>query len=287
MTTEITALDFKSATLYAIRVVLQHADTQALIQALKKRMADAGAFFENEPVVIDAGTVDEVVDWVPLLKAFADHRLPVIGVVAQGDNLAAAKACGLTAVDLSTSPVRNASETKTAASVAEPVTANVPAPAAADAAKATSTTASDSASANAADTAATATTSSATLAASNTSHTDSPTAAPTMVVRGPLRSGQRVYARQSDLIVMGVVSRGAEVIADGNIHVYGPLRGKAMAGARGDTAARIFTTGLDAELVAIAGIYRVIDTKLSVELHQRPAVIQLQKDALHLTPLEK
>lgn len=256
MTTEISALDFKSATLYAIRVVLQHADTQALIQALKKRMADAGAFFENEPVVIDAGTVDEVVDWVPLLKAFADHRLPVIGVVAQGDNLAAAKACGLTAVDLSTSPVRNASETKTAASVAEPVTANVPAPAAAD-------------------------------AASNTSHTDSPTAAPTMVVRGPLRSGQRVYARQSDLIVMGVVSRGAEVIADGNIHVYGPLRGKAMAGARGDTAARIFTTGLDAELVAIAGIYRVIDTKLSVELHQRPAVIQLQKDALHLTPLEK
>jgi septum site-determining protein MinC len=108
-----------------------------------------------------------------------------------------------------------------------------------------------------------------------------------MVVRGPLRSGQRVYARQSDLIVMGVVSRGAEVIADGNIHVYGPLRGKAMAGARGDTAARIFTTGLDAELVAVAGIYRVIDSKLPAELHQRPAVIQLQKDALHLTPLEK
>ena len=262
MTTEISALDFKSATLYAIRVVLQHADTQSLIQALKKRMADAGAFFENEPVVIDASSVDEVVDWVPLLKAFADHRLPVIGVVAQGDNLIAAKACGLTAVDLSTSPVRNASETKTAASVVEPVTANVPAPAAADEAGAT-------------------------LAASMASNTDSPNAAPTMVVRGPLRSGQRVYARQSDLIVVGVVSRGAEVIADGNIHVYGPLRGKAMAGARGDTAARIFTTGLDAELVAVAGIYRVIDSKLPAELHQRPAVIQLQKDALHLTPLEK
>ena len=262
MTTEISALDFKSATLYAIRVVLQHADTQSLIKALKKRMADAGAFFENEPVVIDASSVDEVVDWVPLLKAFADHRLPVIGVVAQGDNLIAAKACGLTAVDLSISPVRNASETKTAASVVEPVTANVPAPAAADEAGAT-------------------------LAASMASNTDSPNAAPTMVVRGPLRSGQRVYARQSDLIVMGVVSRGAEVIADGNIHVYGPLRGKAMAGARGDTAARIFTTGLDAELVAIAGIYRVIDSKLPAELHQRPAVIQLQKDALHLTPLEK
>jgi len=286
MTTEISPLDFKSATLYAIRVVLQHADTKALVKALKKRMADAGAFYENEPVVIDAGSVDEVVDWVPLLKAFADHRLPVIGVVAQGDNLAAAKACGLTAVDLSTSPVRNASETKTAASVAEPVTASVPAPAAADGvnvnggAKATDATATQ---ADAVSTAATATTSDAGKAL----NTDTPTAAPTMVVRGPLRSGQRVYARQSDLIVMGVVSRGAEVIADGNIHVYGPLRGKAMAGARGDTAARIFTTGLDAELVAVAGIYRVIDSKLPPELHQRPAVIQLQKDALHLTPLEK
>ena len=132
-----------------------------------------------------------------------------------------------------------------------------------------------------------ATTSGMKTATSATTNTDVPAAAPTMVVRGPLRSGQRVYARQSDLIVMGVVSRGAEVIADGNIHVYGPLRGKAMAGARGDTAARIFTTTLDAELVAVAGIYRVIDSKLPAELHQRPAVIQLQKDALHLTPLEK
>ena len=282
MTTDISALDFKSATLYAIRVVLQHADTKALVKALKKRMADAGAFYENEPVVIDAGAVDEIVDWVPLLKAFADHRLPVIGVVAQGENLAAAKACGLTAVDLSTTPARNASDTQTAASVAEPVTANVPAPAAAD--EATSV-AQPAAAAGGADQAAA--TSGVKTATSATTNTDAPAAAPTMVVRGPLRSGQRVYARQSDLIVMGVVSRGAEVIADGNIHVYGPLRGKAMAGARGDTAARIFTTGLDAELVAIAGIYRVIDSKLPAELHQRPAVIQLQKDALHLTPLEK
>ena len=282
MTTEISALDFKSATLYAIRVVLQHADTKALIKALKKRMADAGAFYENEPVVIDAGSVDEVVDWAPLLKAFADHRLPVIGVVAQGENLAAAKACGLAAVDLSTSPVRNALDTQTAASVAEPVTANVPAPAAADGAPSAAQPAEAGGAAQAA-----ATTSGMKTATSATTNTDVPAAAPTMVVRGPLRSGQRVYARQSDLIVMGVVSRGAEVIADGNIHVYGPLRGKAMAGARGDTAARIFTTTLDAELVAVAGIYRVIDSKLPAELHQRPAVIQLQKDALHLTPLEK
>ncbi len=283
MTTEISALDFKSATLYAIRVVLQHADTQSLIKALKKRMADAGAFFENEPVVIDAGAVEATIDWVPLLKAFADHRLPVIGVVAQGDNLTAAKACGLAAVDLSTSPVRNASDTQTAASVAEPVTANVPTPAAADGI-ADATESAPTTSEGKVQASATAGTQPTKNTATNN---DTPAAAPTMVVRGPLRSGQRVYARQCDLIVMGVVSRGAEVIADGNIHVYGPLRGKAMAGARGDTAARIFTTGLDAELVAVAGIYRVIDANLPADLHQRPAVIQLQKDALHLTPLEK
>ena len=108
-----------------------------------------------------------------------------------------------------------------------------------------------------------------------------------MVVTGPLRSGQRVYARQSDLIVMGVVSRGAEVIADGNIHVYGPLRGKAMAGARGDAKARIFSTSLDAELVAVAGIYRVMDTELPEPVRQKPAMVYLDQDALRITPLDQ
>jgi septum site-determining protein MinC len=274
MTTELSPLEFKSATLYAIRVVLQHPDTKELIKALKKRMADAGAFYENEPVVIDATRLDEVIDWAPLLEAFKKHKLPVIGVVAQGDNLTQATACGLTPVDLSAAPARHASDTQTAASVAEPVTASLPTPAAS-----ADTVATDDANTPEAASDSSSTTETAqeiTTAAS---------AAPTMVIKGPLRSGQRVYARNSDLIVMGVVSRGAEVIADGNIHIYGPLRGKAMAGARGDVAARIFTTGFDAELVAIAGIYRVIDTKLSPELHQKPVVIQLEKDALLINAL--
>ncbi|MDN3986055.1 septum site-determining protein MinC [Zwartia vadi] len=276
MTTELSPLEFKSATLYAIRVVLQHADTKDLIKALKKRMADAGAFFENEPVVIDATRLDDVIDWPPLIEAFKKHKLPVIGVVAQGDNLARAQACGLTPVDLSAAPARHASDTQTAASVAEPVTASLPTPAA----SAEDTAAKDT------DNKATTTEALERAAASPEAQPVKETsAAPTMVIKGPLRSGQRVYARNSDLIVMGVVSRGAEVIADGNIHIYGPLRGKAMAGARGDIAARIFTTGFDAELVAVAGIYRVIDTKLSAELHQKPVVIQLEKDALHINAL--
>ena len=79
MTIESPSLDFKSATLYAIRVVVQHADTSDLIEALNKRMTDAGSFFENEPVVIDASRVDGALDWNTLVRALADHGLPVIG----------------------------------------------------------------------------------------------------------------------------------------------------------------------------------------------------------------
>ncbi len=76
---------------------------------------------------------------------------------------------------------------------------------------------------------------------------------------GSVRSGQQLYARDRDLIVTGAIANGAEVIADGNIHVYGSLRGRAMAGAQGDTSARIFVADFRAELVAIAGQYRVFE----------------------------
>ncbi|WP_426663228.1 septum site-determining protein MinC [Rhodanobacter aciditrophus] len=76
---------------------------------------------------------------------------------------------------------------------------------------------------------------------------------------GTVRSGQQVYARDRDLVVTGAVANGAEVIADGDIHVYGGLRGRAMAGAQGDTDARIFVHDFRAELVAIAGHYRVFE----------------------------
>jgi septum site-determining protein MinC len=76
---------------------------------------------------------------------------------------------------------------------------------------------------------------------------------------GSVRSGQQVYARDRDLIVTGAIANGAEVIADGNIHIYGSLRGRAMAGAQGDQKARIFVSDFRAELVAIAGQYRVFE----------------------------
>lgn len=82
---------------------------------------------------------------------------------------------------------------------------------------------------------------------------------PARVVEEPVRSGQQIYAEGCDLIVLNTVSPGAEVIADGCIHVYGKLAGRALAGVKGDESARVFCRKLDAELIAIAGIYAVAD----------------------------
>ena len=78
-----------------------------------------------------------------------------------------------------------------------------------------------------------------------------------MLITHSVRSGQQVYAQDRDLIVMGSVNAGAEVMADGNIHVYGTIRGKAFAGSQGETSARIFAQKLDPELVCIAGLYQL------------------------------
>ncbi|MCV9877321.1 septum site-determining protein MinC [Brenneria izbisi] len=86
-----------------------------------------------------------------------------------------------------------------------------------------------------------------------------PTAVKTKVINTPIRSGQQIYARNCDLIVTSSVSAGAEVIADGNIHIYGMMRGRALAGVSGDVHSQIFCTHLAAELVSIAGRYWLSD----------------------------
>lgn len=101
---------------------------------------------------------------------------------------------------------------------------------------------------------------------------------PTLVINSPVRTGQQVYAKNADLIVMGMVSEGAEVIADGNIHVYAPLRGRALAGESGDKTARIFVQSMQAELVSVAGIYRVFEQNLPPHLHKHAVKIELQED---------
>jgi septum site-determining protein MinC len=106
----------------------------------------------------------------------------------------------------------------------------------------------------------------------------------TLVIDQPVRSGQQIYSR-GDLIVLAPVSTGAELLAEGHIHVYNTLRGRALAGVRGDQSARIFCQKLDAELVSIAGIYRVAEDL--PEQHRKQAVhITLDGDAMRFADLK-
>jgi septum site-determining protein MinC len=120
--------------------------------------------------------------------------------------------------------------------------------------------------------------------------TPPPGPAGAMRIDKPLRSGQQVYAKGRDLIVMGMVNAGAEVIADGHIHVYGTLRGKAIAGARGNADAQIFAQVMEPELISIAGVYRTSENPLSQDVLGKPAQVSLQSgpdgDKLLITPLK-
>ena len=108
---------------------------------------------------------------------------------------------------------------------------------------------------------------------------------PGMVQSAPVRSGQQVYADNRDLTVLAAVGAGAEVLADGSIHIYGALRGRALAGAQGFEQARIFCREFHAELVAIAGNYMVLD-EVPKELHGKPVQVWLEKNELRIAALD-
>ncbi|MBI2379353.1 MAG: septum site-determining protein MinC [Gammaproteobacteria bacterium] len=107
-----------------------------------------------------------------------------------------------------------------------------------------------------------------------------PTVNPTLVVDQAVRSGHQIYARGGDLVVLAPVNPGAEILADGNIHVYAPLRGRALAGVSGNTNARIFSDSLEAELISIAGRYQLSEDLPSSTTRKRVA-IRLLDDKLH------
>ncbi len=124
------------------------------------------------------------------------------------------------------------------------------------------------------------------LATENVTETQSaPLYRRTKIVTQPVRSGTQIYAAGSDLIVMAPVNAGAEIIADGNIHVYSTLRGRALAGVRGDEGARIFCHSLEAELLAIAGNFRVFENGPGAELKSKPVQSYLDGEQLIIVPL--
>lgn len=111
-----------------------------------------------------------------------------------------------------------------------------------------------------------------------------PVASKTRIITTPVRSGQQIYARNADLIVTNSVSAGAELVADGNIHIYGMMRGRALAGAGGDRNSQIFCTNLAAELVSIAGEYWIMD-QIPAEFFGKAARLSLEEGALTIQTL--
>ena len=239
--------EFKSATLPLIAVILKTANLDVLAEALDAQLADSPDFFEQEPVVIDLSLLQEGGADSSSTLDFTALR----GLLARHQTQPVAVRGG--------SDAQNAAARAAGLSITAMPVAPAPRPAAAPA-----------------------------EAAAEAPQIVREVPVPangTLVIDKPLRSGQQVYARGGDVIVTAVVSFGAEVIADGNVHVYAPLRGKAIAGARGDTAARIYTTCMEAQLVAIAGIYRTSEVALPAEISAKPAQISLDGKKIVMAPI--
>ena len=286
--------DLKSTawTLTALR--LHSADLGTLVTALDQRFADSPGLFDDDAVVLDFSPLREAdadLDVAGLLPHLRRHGMKPIA--AQGGStaqMAGARAAGLAEATDAAPSVPVVSAPGAARAVLPPVAAMTaiaqPAPGLPPArdrvVREPARRAPDAAPAALADTQPVRLPDAPRQAAA-----EPPAAAvPTMVVDKPLRSGQRVYARGADLVVLAVVSFGAEVIADGNIHVYGPLRGRAIAGARGNTDARIFSTCMEPQLVSIAGIYRTTETPLADSVLGQPAQVRLDGEKIIVEPLK-
>ncbi len=245
-----TRFDLKSASLSVVAVLLKTTDAAQFAADLAERVADAPGFFDNDPVLIDLALVreaEDAIDFAAIVAVLREHRtLPVAVRGGSPAQMESARAAGLAAVP-DAPPARAEAAPGPQVQVQEVIREVV--------------------------------------------HEvevvrEVPVAGPgTVVIDKPLRSGQQVYARGADLVVMAVVSFGAEVIADGNIHVYAPLRGRAIAGARGNTEARIFSTCMEPQLVSIAGIYRTTETALPDDIAGKPAQVRLEGEKLIIEPL--
>jgi len=258
--------ELRSGNVDALLLALKTADTDALRDDLLSRFEATPDFFSNDVIALDLRRLegDERVGIDRLIETLGTLRARAIGVVARADQREWAEAYGLPLLDSQSrrggreeaaEPVPDASTDAPEAVADVPAAAPAPAPAAA--------TVSDVAGIVAAATA---------------------RAVPTMLIDRPLRSGQQVYA-PGDVVILDLVSYGAEVIAEGNIHIYAPLRGRALAGVKGNHDARIFCTCLEPELISIAGIYRTAEQTLPANVLGKSAQVRLADEKLILEPL--
>jgi septum site-determining protein MinC len=244
-------IEIKISTVVAISTILHSADPIAIDAALKQMTGGVSDFFEDEFAVIDvAGIADDAarIDWESLVALLRKYRLNAVAV----RGAPAALHDVIRAHDLFLDDGTSGLSTSAGRDREMPAPAPAPAPV---------------------ETAAPAPAPAA------------PALVQAMIVDTPVRAGQRIYARGTDLIVTAVVNNGAELIADGSIHVYAPLHGRALAGASGNAGARIFALQLEPELVSIAGVYRTFDEGVPAEVARQPAQIRLVGDRIDISSL--
>ncbi len=244
--------EIKSADLSMVALLLKTADPEAVSQALAHQLAESPDFFDQDPVIIDVSGLNTSE------TGFSVDFPALISVLKKHAlvPLAVKGAEGLVLDQARAAGLVDASDARIRRSV--PVSeASMPSP-----------------------------------APQAPEPVTTPAAVPlgALVIDKPLRSGQQVYAKGRDLVVMAMVNPGAEVISDGNIHIYASLRGKAIAGARGNTEARIFALCMEPELISIAGVYRTSENALPNDVLGLPAQVCLQSgpdgDKLRVTPLK-
>ena len=258
----------KSAQLQAVALMIKTADWNALINDLSEKFGPLGEspdFFDHDALILDFSNLEAnlpLQDLAPLLKVLKSCRLEPVAV--RGANASWVESART--FNLVEAPVDMPR-------LATPVTTVAP--------TATNTAAATEA---APETAQPEISSPEVFTQEPAAQQPAPqelrevSAAATMVIDKPLRSGQRIYARGADLVILAMVNQGAEVVADGNIHVYAPLRGRAMAGASGNVHARIFSTCLEPELISIAGIYRTSEKPLADNVRGKAAQVRLSND---------
>lgn len=269
--TDIALIEFKGTTLPVLAITLRSLEPQELASASGALFGDGG-FFDGDLAVLDLSQLvvwPEQIDWTLIINLLTSHGLKVLGVTRCNSDLAAsAQTAGLPTLTLSAG--------RTGKPTAKPSTTGAPPMSAPDTSldkipaslrKPQPTPAEATSEPRPVD-----------------SLQDPAASAPAeeliqnpanLIIDRPLRSGQQVYAKGGDLIILAAVNPGAEVIADGNIHVYAPLRGRALAGARGNAEARILTTVFAAELVSIAGIYRTFEDGVPAKLANQPVQVKL------------
>ncbi len=250
-------IEIKISTVVAISTILHSADPEAIDSALEQMTGGVSDFFEDEFAVIDVAAIAldaPRLDWAALVSLLKKYRLNAVAVRGASPAMVEAiRAQGL-ALDDGSSGVRAGGH---AAAPPAPAAPELAAPAAPPAAAAP---------------------------APEPAAAQAPAVVP-MIIDTPVRAGQRIYARGTDLIVTAVVNNGAELIADGSIHVYAPLNGRALAGASGNADARIFALSMQPELVSIAGVYRTFDEGFPSDLSRQPTQIRLVGDRIDIQSL--